>query len=336
MDREQELEVVTTAYFLEDRIRELKKENAVLSNSRPPKPIAPREPKEEHLKAELKPYPSITPPKVQLAPFWKRGIRMWILNFAIQIIAYIITFKFPGFGQLLGTLGGLIGAAGTIVLISDGFKASKKRKQAIQKQIEEIKNSSEYKNECKIIDEWNQNQQAELDRNCHERYLKRYEEYKAACQEHQIRLKEYEEEVLPSWKHEVSDLTNVIENTNKVLQEVYDKKVIPIQYCNISALCYLTMFLSTSNYDLKYAIERYDMYVTQIMQREHIEISRAQLELGREALENQQYANWLNEQIAELSREGNHTLKSISNWQKADFALREYRRYKARKEAKKK
>ena len=78
-------------------------------------------------------------------------------------------------------------------------------------------------------------------------------------------------------------------------------------------------------------IERYDTYVIQTAQQRQIEIAEAQLAISREALRDQQYSTWLNEQIAEMTEQGNKTLKSISSWQRADILLREYRLHKARK-----
>ena len=350
MDRLQELETVKTAYFLENRLESLRQENKQLSNSKPSKPMAPVEPKEEHKKvvlkeAELKSYPDIVRPEIKLGQFWKRGVILLIVGFVALMLA-------PGFALLpfvsifLSYVGFIVPIIGIVLLIMDWRKAKQKRDKLLQEHIEKVKNSEEYKNECRIIDEYNQKEQqrvdelnraaqAELDKECHEKYLKRYETYKTACQEYQIRLKEYDEEIIPNWKTELSYLTETINQTENVLQELYNKKVIPIQYCNLSTLCYLTMFLSTSEFDLKFAIERYDMLIAQTQQREQINLARAQLQLGREALENQQYANWLNEQLAEISKQGNKTLKSISNWQKADMLLDEYRHYKSHKATKK-
>lgn len=86
---------------------------------------------------------------------------------------------------------------------------------------------------------------------------------------------------------------------------------------------------------MKFAIERYDTFVMQKAQTEQINIAKAQVALANEAIQNQEYANWLNEQALDMAEQGNDTLKSIDNWQKADIAVREYRRLKARKKAKK-
>lgn len=106
-------------------------------------------------------------------------------------------------------------------------------------------------------------------------------------------------------------------------------------YRNRAAVLYLAVFMGTSDFDLKYAIERYDTSVMLTAQREQIDLARAQVALANEAIQNQEYANWLNEQTLNMAEQGNEILKSIDNWQKADIAIREYRRFKARRAAKK-
>ena len=330
MEKTQEVEVVKTAYFLEDRIAKLEKEKRQLANNKPQAPTPPLEPQEKFLKAKIVPYPEINPPEVQLPPFWKRGVIILGLTLVATMLSFI-----PVIGRVFSIVSLFGFWPGVVLLIIDYINTKKEKKRITQENIEKIKNSPEYQRKCQEIDKQNEAEQAKLDKENHEKYVKRYEEYKAACQEYEEKdLKEYNEQIFPAWSNEMTNLSNLIEQTREVLQEVYDKKIIPIQYCNKSALCYLTMFLCTSNFDLKYAIERYDAEVAKIMQREQIDIAKAQLQIGAETLKSQQYANWLNEQIVELSEDGNKTLNSIDNWQNADIAVREYRRYKSRKAAK--
>lgn len=347
MDRTQELETVKTAYFLEEKLQDLRQENDELLHSKPSQPIAPSEPKEARgkadlVEAQLKSYPDIIPPQIKLGQFWKRGLILLVISFVLDLFLYV-----PKVGPFFFVLAVPVGIVGVVFLIKDWSKAKQKQKSLIQEHIEKVKNSEEYKNQCRNIDEYNQKEQqrvdelnkaaqAEIDKRNHENYLKRYEKYKADCQAYQIELKNYKDTIIPYWKTELSYLAEAIKQTEKSLQEVYDTNIIPAIYRNISALCYLTMYLSTSNYDLKEAISRYDAHVADIKRDRQISLAAAQVQIGREALSNQQYANWLNEQMAEMSEQGNATLRSISNWQKADIAIREYRRYSARKAIKNK
>ena len=346
--RDEELEVVKTAYFLEDRITTLKKERDALKRNRPQKPVEPQKPTKHFTKASRIPYPPINPPidppnntypQIQLPPFWKRGV--YVLGAGMVLSLFSFRFFFIA---LLGVIGLYAGIA---LLIIDWRRNSEQKKRLAQEQeaarkaqeaarkaaVEAIRNSPEYQDECRRIDEQNRIRQAELDKEDHEKYLKQYEEYAFSYHNYEIALEIYETQTIPEWSQEIAELDNAIEQTYAVLKEVYGKDVVPIQYRNIPALCYLTMFLSTSKFDLKTAIERYDSYVAQTMQKRQIEIAEAQLVIGRETLRNQQYSTWLSEQIAEMTEQGNNTLKSISNWQKADIALREYRIHKARKAA---
>lgn len=145
----------------------------------------------------------------------------------------------------------------------------------------------------------------------------------------------YKEETYPQWKEEEQTLEMAVGDLKAALKEVYGRNVLPMQYRNRAAVLYLAAFMGTSNYDLKFAIERYDTFVMQKAQTEQINIAKAQVALANEAIQNQEYANWLNEQALDMAEQGNDTLKSIDNWQKADIAVREYRRLKARKKAKK-
>lgn len=94
---------------------------------------------------------------------------------------------------------------------------------------------------------------------------------------------------------------------------MYGRNVLPAQYRNRAAVLYLAVFMGTSDFDLKYAIERYDTSVMLTAQREQIDLARAQVALANEAIQNQEYANWLNEQTLNMAEQGNEILKSMEN-----------------------
>ena len=91
---------------------------------------------------------------------------------------------------------------------------------------------------------------------------------------------------------------------------------------------------TTSKYDLKFAIENYNQYVSQCKQDRQIKLQEVQIQIAKETLENVQYANWLNEQVLDLSEQANDTLNNINNWQKADIAYRTYERIKENRKKK--
>lgn len=303
MDRIQELEVVKTACSLEYMIKALKKEAEKLDRE---KPSEPRKPLKMTLQAQPIPYPEIVPPPVVLPRFWIRGVIILGVSIVIMPMSVILAVISPAliiFPTLLSVFGFM---AGCIILLVDAVNSSAKKRKITEQRIEEIRNSPEYQMQCRQIDSQNQAKQAQLDKKAHDNYIQ-------SCVEYNTQIKEYREQLIPDWQREVNELNNKISFTDNALQEVYNKNVIPFQYCNLPALTYLAMFLSTSEYDLKYAIERYDMYVVQTAQREQIDISRAQLQIQREIVSNQQYANWQNEQIISLIEEGNAMLQSVGS-----------------------
>ena len=331
--REQELEVVKTAYFLEDQIVHQTQELQRVNGDKPARPAQPREPHLEKHSAQKIPYPEIKPvvdlPKPVRWKLWK--------NIALGgMVANIVFFmNLPVLGAI-GFFTMIISAPYAVVIY---FKDNAAHKQAVAnltaQRTEEIRNSPEYIQKCREIDEQNQQNQAQLDKELHEKYLRRYEQYKADMKTYEQDVVVYNEETYPQWKEEEQAIETALSDTKAALKEVYGRNVLPAQYRNRAAVLYLAVFMGTSDFDLKYAIERYDTSVMLTAQREQIALARAQVALANEAIQNQEYANWLNEQTLNMAEQGNEILKSIDNWQKADIAIREYRRFKARRAAKK-
>lgn len=302
MDKVQELENVKTACALEYMIARLEEEAVKFEREKPKKPSKPQKPREQSAKVNPIPYPEIVPPPVVLPPFWKRGVIILGVSFSVMFLSMILTFV--TFGMFFLTLLSVFGMmAGGFLLLIDGVNASTKKKNITQQRIEEIRNSPEYQIQCRQIDDRNRTRQDRLDRENHEKYLQKCEQYKADCQEYEILLKDYEQQQIPQWSADITELNNRISDTKIALQQVYNKNVIPIQYRNKPTLTYLMMFLCTSNYDLKTAIERYDAEVTNTMLRENLEMQRAQLLIQQGIIQNMQYANSLNEQMASLLEE---------------------------------
>lgn len=336
MSREEELEVVTTAYFLEERISELQRDKEQLYDNKPHKPTKPTMPKEpaqpEKVEISPLPYPTITPDQIQMPGKWKRVL---IVSLIVATVAQVIPF----IGMLISLILYIGGIYYTIKIYRQE-RAEKKRLQA--ESVERIRNSAEYREKCQEIDEQNRIRQAQKDEEIHNKYVQRYAEYQMAMQQYEENTKQYdadvrvyEEEQIPEWKEERESLRTAMDDTQNTLQEVYNRNIIPVQYRKLEALVYLAVFLNTSQYDLKFAIENYNQYIIQRKQDRQIDLQEAQLQIARETLSNQQYANWLHEQSIEMSEQGNKTLKSISNWQKADISYRMYEKYKNRKARKK-
>lgn len=340
MDRLQELEMVKTAFFLEERLVEIKNEEVELNGLKPKRPNEPIKPVEKKVPLHKLPYPEIKA-EVTMPNFLETDNNKYLLYGSIGALAFsfiimpILSGLISGIFNLFGIIFFIAGVVGFILLGTKYNDVVKAKEKAKNEKIEAIRTSEEYQEQCKSIDEKNIAMQAELDKASHEEYVKKYEKYEIVHKQYEDELNNYNSVLIPDWSAKVNDLRDIKAKTREVLNELYDKNVIPIQYRNIPALSYLALFLNTSEYDLKFAIERYDNSVNQRIQLEHLSVAKAQYVVAQEALANQQYSNWLNEQLVELNESGNDTLRSIDKWQKADIALREYRKLKARKAMKK-
>ncbi len=143
-----------------------------------------------------------------------------------------------------------------------------------------IQNSDEYKAQCAEIDKEIAEKQAQADALFNEK------------------MTEYDNEIMPKYNEEltawkenhnskIKKLTSDLEEARTELLNHYDTtKVVPIQYRNIDALQYIYNMISSSDYDVKQAIENYDRQ------------KQRQLEEAR--LREQQIANELAEEQAHL------------------------------------
>lgn len=328
--RAQEVEVVTTGFYLEDAVDRLEKEEEILKRNKPVRPGKPNEPTLNKKQVKVTPYPTINP-EIPFPAKWKLGAKVAGIGLAVAAIGMTLGYRMM-FIMIIGI--GLLCFGGYYALICF-LRGGKEQRQEKERVSEQIRNSAEYINECQRIDEENRQRQIRADEEAQKQYENECERYKLLVQNYNETVQIYETETLPAWHEEMNALQTALKDTKTPLRELYDKNIIPATYRNKAALLYLAAFLGTSNYDMKFAIERYDMYITQYQQREQINLQNAQLKLMNETLENQQYANWLSEQRLELAEQGNDTLRSISNWQKADIATREFRRIQARRAAKK-
>lgn len=327
INRERELEVVKTAYYLENNLADLNKEYKRLNQ-----PVAPSTPKLLEVKPQEPKYPEITVSGTlfnDISFLKSEAFKKWgalsIGLFAGGWILSSLLWKFV----FLSAIAGFGAIVGFFMFLYSLFLFLKDRKtvktQRTEEYINSVKNSEDYKNTCK-----------EIDKQCQAEYEQRksaaQEAFEKETKEYEAEKKEYDEVKMPQYYEEKEALSTAINDAKATLDEFYNtNKIIPAQYHNIPALAWIALYMNTSSFDLKNAIERWDTYVMQCQQREHIELAEAQVNVLREQLTNQSYSNWLQEQLIDLTENGNKTLKSISNWQKTDLAVREYRRIKARR-----
>lgn len=148
-----------------------------------------------------------------------------------------------------------------------------------------IRNSEEYKDQCRRIDEDARLQQ--------EKYDNEYADAK----------KQYENVVVPGYEREkteweedlkkrIDEAQALLKKSQTELSELYEQtKIIPVQYRSIDALQYVYDVISTSDYSIKEAVEMYE--------------KECQRRLDEERLNEQKVANSLANQQNELLGEQN-------------------------------
>ena len=127
-------------------------------------------------------------------------------------------------------------------------------KKAKERDVERIRNSAEYKARCAKLNAEYDRQQAAADR--------KYQAEKAA---YDSRLLPEYKAALNAWnvaqKQKISQTERDLANAQNRLNEIYRAtKVVPVQYRNINALKYIYSMISTSDYNVKQAIDLYDRH----------------------------------------------------------------------------
>jgi hypothetical protein len=222
-----EVEHIKTVLDYEKQVVEYNKELSIKGKLNFRK--APEAPTRKVITTE---YPPINP--VITPPWW--CTRIWV---------YVVSFIF-------------LTVIGPIVIY---FLGQKEKDRLRQEEIEKIKHSAEYKNQCTAIDADVANKQKEAD----ELY---------SSQKHK-----YDTEILPKYKTEQAEWTKeqnkkVAEITAKLakiqldLDRAYKEAgLIPTQYRKIQVLQFMYELMSTSDYDAKTAMEFYDRHEQKQLQQ---------------------------------------------------------------------
>lgn len=158
-------------------------------------------------------------------------------------------------------------------------------KPAKTKDIESIRNSEEYKAECARLDSMYDAQEQEFKQT----YAEEKEKYDTET------LPRYNEE-LNAWnikkEEELLKLKTNIKNESARLSSIYEStRIVPMQYRNVEALQFIYNLVSTSDYDVTYAINSYETH--------------RQRALEEAKLQEQQLANELADEQAKLLAEQN-------------------------------
>jgi len=316
--RDNELEIVKTAYYIEKTVQDLKSDYRQLTRNPYNRPREPREPVLQEVKPLQPNYPVISPPE-ELFKESREAIRRE--KIAIYVGLGIITAFFPLFLFAL------------IPILNRIWKHYEQRSANEETPIYEayvngIKSTDEYIESCKKADEQCKEDYEQRKIAAQQEYDKKLKQYKEA-------KREYDEHLLPDYLTEKNTLSSAIENSENAIKELYENhKIIPAQYHNVPALAWIALYMHTSQFTLKDAIERWDEHVARCQRNRLIELSEAQLYVLEEQLKYQENTNWLNAQLVELSEKSNDILSSIGIWQKAYMLVNEYRYQKQKKQNK--
>lgn len=175
-----------------------------------------------------------------------RMIGPWLIG-----ILLVILTLFTGLTFLI-IIGQIVAVLGLIWLFYYYFKVYKAQKKA---SYEQIKESAEYKQLCAQAQEETRKTQQKYDA-----------EYAAAKTEYEnVALPNYKKE-LEAWKDknaaELCEAEAKLEKLSTELAQHYNEtRIVPIQYRNIEALDFVYSMISTSDFDVKHAIEKYDDHI---------------------------------------------------------------------------
>lgn len=215
----------------------------------------------------------------------------------------------------------LLCVLGVVVVIATSFAMNAKRR----KLEEDVKNSEAYQAQCRAAEAKHAARLKETEEKNEAQYKKLLEEYEnVELPTYEKLLAFYKKYTLPEWEEELSQLRLAIRENKAALDEVYSRNIIPSKYRNVAATSFLSAFMGTSQYDLKFALERYDNEIEHNLLKTNNDLTAAQGLLLQDILSDSQYANYLNSQMMDSVQEANRALTSISRWTAADAVMHGY------------
>lgn len=202
------------------------------------------------------------------------------------------------------------------------MRGNAKLNKKIEKEAAIIKSSPEYSQQCKEIDAENERLKIEAEEESEKTYDCALKEYESkALPTYEANKAEIVNKRIPEWEEALEKIDEAIAANSATLDEVYSKNVIPGIYRNREALVFINSFMGTSQYDLKFAIERYDKDLDHIIARENLNKQDAIIEKLNDVVNEEQYANYLKEDFNHLMSEGNDLLRSTRNWTAANTLM---------------
>lgn len=272
-----------------------------------------------HMSFDSAPEPPVCQKINKTYPEIKPTIKFnWIIALVPLFIGNVLFWKLAEAGDEVDAV--FIFLMLPIWIIVYYFAIYKKQKT---KNIEQIRNSAEYEAQCAEID-------AECDR-----------QQAIANQKYEEETRLYETEILPNYQKKLDewtanhekkieqtqqDLRNAQQNLSLIYQET---KIVPSQYRTIEALNYIYEMISTSDYDIKEAVDMYDKAIQRQQEAARIE----ELQRANDLADQQNYH--LAQQNALIDEQN-----AISERQRMDDRRREleteYHRRQVRKQLKNK
>lgn len=147
----------------------------------------------------------------------------------------------------------------------------------LKEETERIRNTPEYQQQCAAMDEAVRQQQ------------------NAADEQYRMKLKEYQEGVLPNYEKALAEWTKkrdaeireqeaALSKAEQELAAHYEAtKIVPIQYRKIEALRYIYDAMRSSNYTIAQAINSYEQAVQRQIEQERLEQERRRVEAEERA-----------------------------------------------------
>ena len=164
-----------------------------------------------------------------------------------------------------------IPAAGIYWLVKQSAYKSKKKELTAQ-----FEQTSEYLNAKAKADMRAQQQQAEIEHKLQAQQAAFDDEYQKAKEHYDtVILPQYNDE-RSAWESEherkVQAVSSKLDSDRKAQSELYEStRIIPMQYRSIETLTYIYQLMSTSDYDIKEAVDMYDKEIQRKQEAQRIE-----------------------------------------------------------------
>lgn len=291
------------------------------------------------LEDEIKTKPTFVNKLFSTHPFKRCAIICGILSILTFLVIPLSSSN--TFFDLLALLFG--GLANCSIPAAGVYWAIKRTpyKNRKQERFAQFMQSPEYLNAKAQADMIAQQRQAEMERNFQAQQAVFDEEYKKA-QEHydSVTLPQYERE-RSEWTSEhdrdIQDVSDKLDSDKKAQSDLYESsKIIPLHYRSIEPLTYIYQLMSTSDYNIKEAVDMYNKEIQRQQEAARIE----ELQRANALADEQNYRLMQQNELLNDQNELQYQQNAIAEKQRKDDRRREieteYHRHQVRKQWKNK